>query len=77
MADILKFRPKNAAIDPDVVLEEARGDFESLCVIGWDKSGQLDARATLNLGHAELYWLVSLFRNKLINGDYADDNESE
>ena len=73
MADVVKFRKRDAASDPDVVLEEAIGAYSSVVVIGWDKDGFLDARASLNLDHKELHWLISVFQNKLLNGDYADD----
>lgn len=73
MTKIVKFPDMNAAINPDVVLEEAKGTFESLVLVGWDKEGRLDARATLNLSAAEVNWLISVFQQKLLQGDYTDD----
>ncbi|TPQ24942.1 hypothetical protein [Methylomonas koyamae] len=73
MGDICNFRPKNAAIDPDVVLQEAAGQFDSLVIIGWDKEGLLDARASLNLNHAEIHFLISVFQHKLLSSDFSGD----
>lgn len=73
MDNVVKFPDMNAAVDPDVVLEEAKGAFESVVLVGWDKEGRLDARATLNLSSAEINWLISIFQQKLLRGDYTDD----
>lgn len=73
MGSIVKFPDMNAAIDPDVVLEQAKGAFESVVIIGWDKDGALDARSTFNLSAAEINWLISVFQQKLLRGDYSDD----
>lgn len=70
---IVNFPVPNAAEDPNVVLEKAKDQFESLVIIGWDKDGILDARASLNLSAANIHWIVSVFQAKLLNGDYADD----
>lgn len=64
---------KGAAQDPDHVLEEAKGVFDSVLVIGWDKEGVIDIRASLNLDHEGCLWLAALFQKKLLNGDYGGD----
>lgn len=73
MAEIKKFYPKNAAQSPDNVFEQAIGEFESAVIIGWNKDGTLDVRASLNLDHKEINWLLSVFQNKLLNGDYSTE----
>lgn len=70
---ILNFPNANAAIDPNVVLGEAKDAFDSLVLIGWGKNGELDARASLNLTSADIHWLVPVFQQKLLRGDYSDD----
>ena len=72
MGDIVTLRQPDAAKDPDVVLESAMGDYDSVLVIGYNKEGFLDARASLNLDHKEIMWLISVFQHKLLNGDYTD-----
>ena len=74
--NIIKFYPMNAAENPDNVLEQAIGDFASVLIIGWDKDGDLSARASLNLkGGPEVLWLLEAVKFKLMNGDYVDDEE--
>lgn len=73
MAEIKKFYPKNAAQSVDNVLEQAIGEYESAVIVGWNKDGTLDVRASLNLDHKEINWLLSVFKNKLLNGDYSEE----
>lgn len=76
MADVVKFYPKDAALDPDNVLEQAMGDFSEVLILGWDKDGNLDARATLGLKDGgDVLWLMEAFKHKLMSGDYSDNRE--
>ena len=70
---VIKFYKKDAALDPDAVLSQALGQYDSVIVLGWDKEGELDARASLNLDQADIHWLISVFKHKLLNGDYSPD----
>lgn len=73
---IVKFYPKDAAKDADAVLEQAIGGFSEVLVIGWDKDGFLDARATLGLKDGgDMLWLIEHFKAKLMNGDYSGDDQ--
>jgi hypothetical protein len=62
-----------AAQDPDKVLEKAIGAYDSVLVIGWDKDGVLDVRASLNLEQKDCLWLIEAFKRKMLSGDYSDD----
>ena len=69
---VVKFYPKNAAVDADNVIEQAMGGFSEVLIIGWDKEGGLDARATLGLKDGgDLLWLIEIFKTKLMAGDYS------
>lgn len=70
---VIKFYKKDAAVSPDAVLEQAIGEYDSVVLIGWNKDEALDARASLNLKHADIHWLLSVFQNKLLNGDYSSE----
>lgn len=71
---VVKFYPKDAAKDADAVLEQAMGGFSEVLVIGWDKEGFLDARATLGLKDGgDILWLIESFKTKLMNGDYTGE----
>lgn len=74
MDNVTKFYPKDAAKNPDAVLEQAVGEYESVFVIGWDKNGYLDPRASTNLKQEQILWLIETFKMKMLRGDYAEDN---
>lgn len=59
MSNITKFYAKDAAKDPDVVLEQAEGVYEKVLVLGWDKDGQFDPRASTNTSLAECVLLAN------------------
>ncbi len=75
MADnVVKFFPADAYKDPDAILEQAIGVFSEVLIIGWDKSGHMDARATKGLGDGgELLWLIEAFKHNLFTGQYRPD----
>ena len=56
---VVKFFPKGAAKDPDAVLEQAIGQYDDVVIIGWDKEGLLDPRASLGLNSANILWLLT------------------
>ena len=71
---VVKFYPKDAAKDADSVLEQSLGNFSEVLIIGWDKDGFMDARATLGLKDGgDILWLVESFKTKLMNGDYTGE----
>ncbi|MOA62277.1 hypothetical protein D3C78_1876430 [compost metagenome] len=75
MAEVIKFYPKDAAKEPDAVLEQAIGQYESVFMIGYDKDGHLDVRASTNINHADILFLIESFKYKMLNGDYSGDKE--
>lgn len=72
MAEIIQFLKKNAAEDPDVVLEEAKGQYEKVFILGWDKDGVSDFRSSINISYQEVNWLLDVFKHKMMNGDYFE-----
>lgn len=74
MSEIVKFYPADAAKNPDAVLEQAVGVYESVLVLGYDKDGNFDFRASLNLKDGgDVLWLIESFKTKLMNGDFVGD----
>jgi len=52
------------------------GAFKSVLIIGWDKNGDLQARATLDLADGgEVLWLLEGFKFNLMTGVYGDETE--
>lgn len=74
MAEIVKFYPKGAAINPDNVLEQAVGVYDQVFIIGYDKDGTLSVRSSLNFKLREIFFALDAFKFKVLNGDY--DTES-
>lgn len=72
MSDVVKFYPHGAANNPDAVLEQAVGAYESVLILGYDKDGNFDFRASLNLKDGgDILWLMESFKTKLMNGDFS------
>lgn len=66
---------KDPACDPDKVLENAKGHFESVLVLGYSKGSEvIEAYASLNLTAAQIFFLMEQFKHKLLNGDYYDED---
>ena len=61
------------ARNPDVVLEKAKGHYETVVVVGYDKDGVLDVRGSTNQDVKSILFMMEQFKNKLLNGDYKDE----
>jgi len=70
--NVVKFYPRNAAQNPNAVIEQAHDVYQDILIIGYDKEGFLDVRGSLGLSKAEILFLVKKFEHKLMNGDYDD-----
>lgn len=77
MGEIVKFYPMNAANNPDNVFEQAIGEYESVFIVGYNKEGEFDPRASLNLTQKDILWLIEMFKIKMMNGDYLLEEENE
>ena len=69
MSNVVKFYSAN---NPDDVLEQAIGNYDGVFIIGFDKQGILDARASLNLAKGEILFLIEQFKFNLVRGDYGE-----
>ncbi len=67
---VVKFYPKEAAKNPDNVLEQAVGVYDEVFIIGYDKDGKLDVRASTNFQVREIFFALEAFKFKVLNGDY-------
>jgi hypothetical protein len=72
MDKVIKFRPKDAAKDPDFVLEKAAGVYDAVLTIGWDKNGDFDMRSSLNLDAKDVLWLLEDARHFLREAVYGN-----
>lgn len=76
-SNIVKLYPHNAALNPDVVLEQAAGVYDEVLVIGYDKNGQLDARASLNFDMKSIFFALEAFRHQVLSGEYGNRLEEK
>jgi hypothetical protein len=72
MGIIVPLKPVEIETPPNQVLEEAVDNYEALLLLGYNVHGQIDIRASSNLNHAEILWLIEIFKRKLLDGDYSD-----
>lgn len=72
MSEVVKFYPSNAAKNPDMVLEQAAGVYDQVFVIGYDKHGALEVRASLNFTMRDIFFAMDAFKFRVLNGDYGD-----
>lgn len=70
MNNVVKFYPKGAAANPDVVLEQAVGVYDQVFVIGHNKDGKMDVRASLNFKMRDIFFALDAFKFKVLNGEY-------
>lgn len=76
MSNVEKFYPKDAAKDADNVIEQAIGQYDEVLIIGWDKDGKFDARATLGLKDGgDVLWLLETLKFKLMSGEFIAEPE--
>jgi len=71
--NVIKLYTKDSAQNPDNVLEQAAGEYETVFIVGYDKDGDLVARASTNMTQASLLWLIESFKKNMLNGDYGDE----
>ena len=69
-AEIQKFYPADAAKNPDNVLELASGVYETVLILGFDKDGDIDCRASTNLTDRDALWLIEKFKSNMLSGVY-------
>ena len=64
MSDVIKLYP---AADPDEVLRQAIGQYDSVVVMGWNKDGAFSGRSSLNIEVAEILLLAEIFKAAIIS----------
>lgn len=72
-SNVVKFYPADAAKNPDNVFEQAMGQYDKVLILGYDKDGCFDPRASSNLSEETILWMMEHFKMKMMRGDY-DDN---
>ena len=63
MADVIKLHP---AADPDEVIRQAIGIYDSVVILGWTKDENFSGRSSLNLSAGDAVLLVELFKSAVL-----------
>jgi len=77
MNKVVKFYVKDAAKNPDNVLEQAVGVYDQAFIIGYDKGGKLNVRSSTNFPVREIFFALDAFKFKVLNGDYETEDAGE
>ena len=72
MSNVVDFFPNNAAENPDNVLEQAKGQYQDVFILGYDADGDIDARSSLGFSKAEILFLIESFKHRLMSGEYDE-----
>lgn len=72
MGNVTKFYCKDAAMNPDAVFEQAVGQYSDALILGRNKDGDFDPRASLGMDKKEMLLVIETFKANLINGIYDE-----
>lgn len=61
--------------NPDNILRQSIEEYEQVLVLGWDKEGMFNPKASTNLNAQELLWLIEQFKTNLMLGLYSNPPE--
>ncbi len=64
MSNVINLMPTQATADE--VLEDCKGDFQHVLVIGWTEQEQLTAKATETMDLKETIYLLEVFKQAII-----------
>ena len=71
MSNIIQLTPE--AADADDILEDAKGNFKELIIIGWDKQDDfLRVMSSASLSSADTLFLMKLFETALMTSTLQD-----
>lgn len=59
-------------LDPDLVLENAKGEYEEVLLLGWNKDGEFVARHGGEATLQDAYFKAATFCHKVLSGDYSE-----
>ena len=71
MSNVINLMPENATADE--VLEDAKGSYKDVLILGWDEEGMLNAKSTASLDVKELVYMIEVFKSVVITAGHAID----
>ena len=67
MSKVTKFYPKNAAKDPNFVLEQSIDVFNEVIVIGCTEDGRLEVRSSTNISRERINWMIDQAKSLVLS----------
>lgn len=62
------------ANNPDDVLEQAMGIYQSVVIIGWAKDDEaLECRASTNMSEADMIYVIEAAKHGMLSGEFEDE----
>ena len=62
-------------LDPDGTLEDAKGHYMDVLIIGWNKEEALECRATSTWGMSDMLWAMEQFKMMMLLGQAGEDED--
>ena len=69
--NVVELHPKSPADNPDVVLEQAKGVYSDVLIIGYTKEDMLEIRSS-NLTYENILWLISTLQHRMLSGEFSE-----
>lgn len=70
MDTVNKIRP---FINPDDVLDDCKGKYDAVVVIGYNKQGHMAPRASENITQKDIMWMLEVLKQQMLRElDYGD-----
>ena len=75
MSNVVNLMPEDATADE--VLDDSKGSFKDVLILGWDEEGVLNAKSTASLDLKEIVYMIEVFKAVIITaGHEIDDCQS-
>ena len=68
MSNVISLLPEEATADE--VLDECKGEFEQILVLGWTEEGMMSAKSTSSLDIKEIIYMIEVFKSVVISAGH-------
>jgi len=68
MSNVISLLPEEATADE--VLDECKGEFEQILVLGWTEEGMMSAKSTTSLDVKEIIYMIEVFKSVIISAGH-------
>tara|TARA_R110002020_G_scaffold292210_4_gene507602 strand:- start:1512 stop:1727 length:216 start_codon:yes stop_codon:yes gene_type:complete len=68
MSNVISLLPEEATADE--VLDECKGEFEQILVLGWTEEGMMSAKSTSSLDVKEIIYMIEVFKSVVISAGH-------